>query len=73
MCDEPPPHEHHLGTILNARYYCLDGNRHQWGSPSRWLKRVHCTNCGERQPRSDRPGNVLAAMARHDERTGDKS
>lgn len=55
LCDEPPPHEHDLGVILNARYYCPDTAKHQWSPPSRWLKRVHCTRCGYRQPRSDRP------------------
>jgi hypothetical protein len=44
LCNEPPPHSHDLGTILNARYYCPDavetgqyeyGPRHQWGPPSR--------------------------------------
>ena len=64
MCNEPPPHSHDLGTILNARYYCPDavetgqyeyGPRHQWGAPSRWLKRVHCTRCDYRQLKEDRP------------------
>jgi len=55
LCDEPPPHEHHLATILNSLYYCPDSSRHQWGTPSRWLRRVYCTNCGERQAKEARP------------------
>jgi hypothetical protein len=62
LCNEPPPHEHDLGTILNARYYCPDGTEHQWGPPSRWFKRVRCTRCGYRQPRSDRPAARQAEM-----------
>jgi hypothetical protein len=54
LCDEPPPHEHDLGVIMNARYYCPDNAEHAWSPPSRWLKRAHCTRCGYRQLREDR-------------------
>ena len=52
LCDEPPPHSHELGTIYNARYYCPDAVKHEWGEPSRWLKRVYCSRCGYRQPKA---------------------
>lgn len=45
LCDDPPPHSHDLGVILNARYFCADGSSHQWGPPSRWLKRQRCIRC----------------------------
>lgn len=49
LCDQPPPHSHNLGTILNSLYYCADGSRHEW-RPRRWRKPV-CTRCGEKKKR----------------------
>lgn len=44
LCDEPPPHSHQLPVILNARYYCPDGQKHRW-QPRRW-RRPRCLRCG---------------------------
>lgn len=48
LCNEPPPHEHRLPTILNSLYYCADGSEHEWGPARRW-GRPRCTRCGEKQ------------------------
>jgi hypothetical protein len=47
LCDEPPPHEHRLPTILNSLYYCPSGDEHSWRE-RRWRRPV-CDRCGERQ------------------------
>jgi hypothetical protein len=48
LCNEPPPHGHDLGVVLNAKYYCPDGIRHEWVN-RRW-RRPGCRRCG-RVPR----------------------
>lgn len=54
LCDQPPPHSHDFGVILNTLYYCADGQRHHWGTPSRWFRVVRCGRCGAKKPKARR-------------------
>lgn len=47
---EEYPHSHDLGTILNGRYYCPDGERHELITKRRLIRKWQwCTRCGRWQ------------------------
>lgn len=51
ICGSIEPHVHDLGTVLNSRYFCADGERHQLGERKRRLLTRRpfrrCERCGE--------------------------
>jgi hypothetical protein len=44
LCDDPPPHSHDLGVILNAKYFCPDGGGRSTtdAGGGRQAKPAHC-------------------------------
>lgn len=46
LCTRTDPHQHDLGVVLNARYYCPDGERHELRAERRWFRRrLRCARC----------------------------
>lgn len=48
-CGSTEPHAHHLAAVLNSRYFCPDGEEHNWIPLRYWIfwRRNRCVRCDE--------------------------